>query len=115
MTNNKDTQTDIQVEVVYGLPDRQKLLKITVPNGSTVEQVIELSGIKKHFPDLKVEKKRVGIWNRTCSLTDTVREQDRVEIYRPLIADPRENRRLRAEKAIKEGRANPVTGGRVQQ
>ena len=56
---------------------------------------------------------KVGIWNRTAKLTDTVKDLDRIEIYRPLIADPKEVRKRRAEKAKEEGRADKVTGGRV--
>ncbi|HLV47782.1 MAG TPA: RnfH family protein [Aliidiomarina sp.] len=102
----------ISIEVVYGTPQRQKILNISVPPETTVESAIELSGMQRYFPDMIVEKDRVGIWNRSCKLTDIVKQHDRIEIYRPLIADPKENRRRRAELAKKEGRADQTTGGR---
>lgn len=103
---------NINIEVVYGTPERQKILNISVPPETTVEKAIELSGMQRYFPDMTVEKDRVGIWNRSCKLTDIVKQHDRIEIYRPLIADPKENRRRRAELAKKEGRADQTTGGR---
>src|SRR5690554_846829 len=103
----------ISIEVVYGTPERQMILNISVPPGTTVEQAIALSRMKDYFPNMVVEPSRVGIWNKTCKLSDIVKEYDRVEIYRPLIADPKEARRRRAEQAKEEGRADPVTGGRV--
>lgn len=108
------SQNNISIEVVYGTPERQKILSIHVPPETTVEEAIELSGMQRYFPDMKVEKNRVGIWNRSCKLTDTVVNKDRIEIYRPLIADPKENRRRRAERAKQEGRADQVTGGRPE-
>ncbi|WP_207916199.1 RnfH family protein [Lysobacter sp. N42] len=102
----------VNVEVVYGTPEKQKIVSTQVPEGTTVEKTIELSQIDKFFPEFEVSADRVGIWNRTCKLTDTVKNGDRVEIYRPLIADPKEIRRRRAERAKEEGRADKVTGGR---
>ncbi|WP_158969818.1 RnfH family protein [Paraglaciecola sp. L3A3] len=104
----------ITIEVVYGLPTKQVLLECKVAQGSSVEQAIETSGILSHFPDIDIQTSKVGIWNRACKLTDLPKEGDRIEIYRPLIADPKEARRRRAEKAIDEGRANKVTGGRAK-
>ncbi|WP_194755922.1 RnfH family protein [Aliidiomarina indica] len=106
------TDTMINVEVVYGTPEKQKILSVSVAQGLTVAQVIEQSGIKKYFPEIDLDKQAVGIWNKTCKLTDVPRQGDRIEIYRPLIADPKEIRRRRAEQAKAEGRADKVTGGR---
>jgi putative ubiquitin-RnfH superfamily antitoxin RatB of RatAB toxin-antitoxin module len=102
----------INIEVVYGLPNKQTLLSLSVAQDSTVLQAIELSGIQKIYTDISLDENKVGIWNRTCKLTDTLSEGDRIEIYRPLIADPKEVRKRRAEKAKEEGRADKVTGGR---
>lgn len=107
-------QNNLSIEVVYGTPERQKILSIHVPHGTTVAEAIELSGMQRYFPEMNVDKNRVGIWNRSCKLTDTVKNNDRIEIYRPLIADPKENRRRRAERAKQEGRADQVTGGRPE-
>ena len=102
----------LTLEVVYGLPERQKIMVVQVPLGTTVEQAIIQSGILQYFDDIDLQKNAVGIWNKTCKLDDHPRNGDRIEIYRPLIADPKEIRRRRAEKAKLEGRADKVTGGR---
>jgi putative ubiquitin-RnfH superfamily antitoxin RatB of RatAB toxin-antitoxin module len=106
-------QRKIQIEVVYGLPDRQKLLTLLVDEGTLLEQGIIASGILSVFEEIDLTINNVGIWNRAAKLTDTLRDLDRIEIYRPLIADPKEVRKRRAEKAKDEGRADKVTGGRV--
>jgi len=93
---------DIKVEVVYALPEKQYLLKVRVAEGSTVEQAITASGILELRTDINLAKNKVGIFSRPVKLTDTVNEGDRVEIYRPLIADPKELRRQRAEQAAKK-------------
>ncbi|MDU0112942.1 MAG: putative ubiquitin-RnfH superfamily antitoxin RatB of RatAB toxin-antitoxin module [Psychrosphaera sp.] len=103
---------NIKVELVYGLPQQQTLLSLEVPEGNTVEQVIVNSKIKDKYTDIDLTVNKVGIWNKTCKLQDIVKDGDRIEIYRPLIADPKEVRKRRAEKAIEEGRADKVTGGR---
>lgn len=103
----------IQVEVVYGTPTRQELLSIDVKAGSTVEEVVLESGIIESFPEIDLKVNGVGIWNRIVKLKDEVKDFDRIEIYRPLLADPKEVRKRRAEKAKAEGRADKVTGGRV--
>lgn len=108
-------ETMLNIEVVYGTPERQKLLSCSVPAGVTVAQAIELSGICRYFPEIDVTQHAVGIWNRVCKLTDQPRNGDRIEIYRPLIADPKEIRRRRAERAKEDGRADKVTGGRPDQ
>lgn len=104
----------INIEVVYGTPEKQLILKVLVDSDATVEQTIEISGMSQHFPEIDLSENKVGIWNRTCKLTDTLKDGDRIEIYRPLIADPKEVRRMRAEKAKEEGRADKVTGGRAK-
>ncbi|MBT0586591.1 RnfH family protein [Alteromonas oceanisediminis] len=102
----------ITVEVAYALPEKQALLEIRIDAGATVEEAIQASGILKTFVDIDLSQNKVGVWNRTAKLTDVLSNGDRVEIYRPLIADPKEVRKRRAEKAKQEGRADKVTGGR---
>ncbi|MDX2368791.1 MAG: RnfH family protein [Colwellia sp.] len=109
LTNNGT----IQVEVVYGLAHKQKLLSLPVKLGVTVEQVIIESGILTLFPEIDLQENKVGIWNKAVKLSQLVDDLDRIEIYRPLIADPKEVRKRRAEKAKLEGRADKTTGGRV--
>lgn len=103
----------LSIEVTYGLPARQSLLSVFVKPDTTVEQAIRQSGILKIYPDIDLAVNKVGIWNRSCKLQDSLKDGDRIEIYRPLIADPKEIRKLRAQKAKDEGRANKVTGGRA--
>ena len=108
------TQSEIiHIEVVYGLPHKQKLLSLPVTQGTTVEQAIIESGILALFPEINLSKNKVGIWNKVVKLSNILQDQDRIEIYRPLIADPKEVRKRRAEKAKREGRADKTTGGRV--
>ncbi|CDL79242.1 RnfH family protein [Xenorhabdus cabanillasii] len=90
---------DINIEVVYALPERQYLHKVKLPEGATVEQAIVESGLLALRSDIDLAKNKIGIYSRPAKLTDTLEEGDRVEIYRPLIADPKEMRRKRAERA----------------
>ncbi|NOU49671.1 RnfH family protein [Pseudoalteromonas sp. JBTF-M23] len=102
----------IKVEVVYALPHKATCLELDVAEGTSAEQVVMQSGILDKCPDIDATKLTLGIWNRTVKNNQVVKEGDRIEIYRPLIADPKDARRKRAEKAKEEGRANKVTGGR---
>jgi uncharacterized protein len=85
------------VEVVYALPHRQVLLKLEVLEGTTVAGAIARSGILERFPGLSLVPGRVGVFGRLMDPEAPVRDGDRIEIYRPLIADPKEARRKRAE------------------
>ncbi len=105
----------MNVEVVYALPKRQSLLTVNLPVGSTIRQAIERSGILSTYAEIDLTVNKVGIWSRTAKLDDVLVAGDRVEIYRPLIADPKDMRKKRAEKAKEEGRADKVTGGRVHE
>lgn len=86
----------IEIEVAYATPARQLLVKIQVPEGCTLEGAIDRSGIREEFPDMVIDDSAVGIFSRKAPLGQELREGDRVEIYRPLIADPKEARRRRA-------------------
>lgn len=93
---------DIRVEVAYALPEKQFLRQISLPTGSTVEQAIIASGLLILRTDIDLKKNKVGIYSRSVKLTDEVHEGDRVEIYRPLLVDPKELRRQRAERSAKK-------------
>ncbi|CNE97045.1 RnfH family protein [Yersinia kristensenii] len=93
--------SDIRVEVVYALPERQYLRVVSLDEGSTVEEAIRASGLLELRPDIDLTKNKVGIYSRPVKLRDKLNDGDRVEIYRPLIADPKELRRQRAEQAKK--------------
>jgi putative ubiquitin-RnfH superfamily antitoxin RatB of RatAB toxin-antitoxin module len=88
----------IQIEVAYAAPERQVLLSLSVPAGTTVAEGIEQSAIQDEFPELKIDLKAVGIFSRKVPIDQVLREGDRIEIYRPLIVDPKEARRQRALK-----------------
>jgi len=103
----------LHIEIVYGVPNKQELLTIAVAPNTQVEQAIIDSGILSLVEDIDLTVNKVGIWNKSAKLSDILSAGDRIEIYRPLIADPKEVRKRRAEKAKLEGRANKVTGGRV--
>ncbi len=103
----------ISIEVVYGVPHKQKILTVLVDEGTNVEQAIIDSGIIKLFPEIDLNVNKVGIWNRAVKLSEVLADLDRIEVYRPLIADPKDVRKRRAEKAKLEGRADKTTGGRV--
>jgi uncharacterized protein len=93
----------IRVEVVYAAVDRQQLLSVQVPAGSTVLAAVDASGIEKLFPELDLSTCALGIFGKVVAdpKVRQLAEGDRIEIYRPLLADPKEVRRLRAEKAAK--------------
>jgi len=112
-TDGVNVNSKIKIEVVYGLPTRQELIALSVNAGTLLEQGIIESGILKVFDDIDLTINKVGIWNRVAKLSDELQDLDRIEIYRPLLADPKEVRKRRAEKAKEEGRADKVTGGRV--
>jgi putative ubiquitin-RnfH superfamily antitoxin RatB of RatAB toxin-antitoxin module len=86
----------IQVEVAYGTPDKQRLLVLSVERGCTAGEAIEGSGIRDEFPEIDPQPVAVGIFGLKVDLGHPLRDGDRVEIYRPLIADPKEVRRQRA-------------------
>ncbi|XBS68834.1 RnfH family protein [Acerihabitans sp. KWT182] len=92
---------DIRVEVVYALPERQYRYPLTLPEGSTLHQAIIASDILALRPEIDLDKNKVGIFSRPAALEDVLRDGDRVEIYRPLLMDPKELRRQRAERTRK--------------
>lgn len=87
----------IRIEVAYATPDKQILLSIDVPVACTVAEAIDLSGIRKEFPDMEPDPIAIGIFSRKVSLDYKLHDGDRVEIYRPLVADPKEMRKQRAK------------------
>ena len=101
MNENNDTDEMILVEVAYALPEKQLILPVNVKAGTTVEEAIKKSGIMRSFPDIDLSKNKVGIFSKLCKLDKTLREKDRVEIYRPLIADPKAVRKQRAAEGKK--------------
>ena len=94
---------EIQVEVVYGTPDSQSLLTVTLPHGSTLLHAIDASQIVALHPEIDLDTISAGIWGKPASRETMLVNGDRVEIYRPLLVDPKEARRQRAKKDVKPG------------
>jgi len=88
----------IRIEVVLAMPDKQELVALEVDPGTSLADAIELSGVVRMFEGFELDLARVGIFGRKARQEQVLREGDRVEIYRPLIADPKEVRRQRALK-----------------
>ncbi|PKF80884.1 RnfH family protein [Vibrio sp. vnigr-6D03] len=95
----------IHVEVVYALPQEQRVITLAVEAEMTVQEIIEQSGVLEIYPEIDLAKNKVGIFSRNIKLNSTVLDRDRIEIYRPLLADPKEIRRKRAEQAKKQAEA----------
>ena len=91
----------MQVEVAYAEPQNQVIIPLTVPQGATIEQAIRESGVLEMFPAIDLAVNKVGIFGKLSKLDTPLREKDRVEIYRKLIADPKEVRKLRAAQGKK--------------
>jgi uncharacterized protein len=87
----------IEIEVVYALPENQIMRQITVPSGTTARQAVELSAIIDLFPEIDLAHNKLGIFGRLVKPGTILCEGDRVEVYRPLMVDPKENRRRRAK------------------
>lgn len=100
----------INVEVAYAEPERQLIIAVNVDLGTTIGGAIVQSGIMMEFPELDIENSKVGIFGKASTMEARLKDGDRVEIYRPLIADPKEVRRQRAAegKATKKGGASGV-------
>jgi putative ubiquitin-RnfH superfamily antitoxin RatB of RatAB toxin-antitoxin module len=95
----------ITIEVVYALRDRQDLVTLKLPANATAREAVERSGLPEKFPEIDPAKNKLGVFARLVKPDALLRDHDRVEIYRPLIADPKEVRKQRAAegKAMKKG------------
>lgn len=101
----KQPGQSISVEVIYARPDKAERVPLTLAAGSSVQQAIEFSGLLQKCPEIDLAKNKVGIYAKLVKLDQPLRDRDRVEVYRPLIADPKEVRRQRAAegKVMKKG------------
>ena len=102
----------ITVEVAYARPDQQRIVSLQVPVDSTVQQAIEQSRILEEFAEIDLAEAKVGVFGKLKKLTESLRAGDRVEIYRPLIADPKQVRKERAAqgKRMKKGGGDSEAG-----
>ena len=95
----------LNVEVCYALPEKQLLVPVRLPAGAILQQALEASGILEKHREIDLKKNKFGIFAKLSKLDSPLRDGDRVEIYRPLIADPKEVRKQRAAegKVMKKG------------
>jgi len=103
----------INVEVCYALPQRQALVSLVLPLGATVGDAVAASGLLEAYPEIEVDgPNKVGIFAKLAKADTVLRDKDRVEIYRPLIADPKAVRKKRADegKAMKKGGGDAEEG-----
>lgn len=96
---------NVEIEVCYALAHKQEIVSLRLPEGSTVQQAVEASGLMQKYPEIDLASNKFGVFAKLSKLDAVLRDRDRVEIYRPLIADPKEVRRKRAEegKVMKKG------------
>jgi putative ubiquitin-RnfH superfamily antitoxin RatB of RatAB toxin-antitoxin module len=95
----------VSVEVIYALKDRQELVALKLPAGVTAGEAVERSGLLGKYPEIDLAKNKLGVFAKLVKPDAVLRDRDRVEIYRPLIADPKEVRKKRAaeSKVMKKG------------
>ncbi|SOD41446.1 RnfH family protein [Nitrosovibrio sp. Nv4] len=89
----------VEIEVAYALPENQVMRRLSVPPGTTAEQAVLFSGIIDLFPEIDLSRNKLGIFGKSVKPGMVLRDRDRVEIYRPLIVDPKESRRKRAKES----------------
>ena len=93
----------ISIEVVYALPDHQTVIALNVPPQTTAIQAIQLSEVLPQFPELTEKSLEIGIFGHSVSLDTPIKAGDRLEIYRPLMLDPKENRLKRVKPTRRKG------------
>ena len=92
--------SQIQVEVAYALPSKQRIVKLKVPEGTTAMQAVQQSQLDTVFEELSIDADlKLGVWGKSVAADRVLEEGERVEIYRPLLVDPKEVRKARAAKA----------------
>ena len=96
-----DMSTEILIEIAYATPERQLILECHIEAGTTARDAIKISGIEKHFSEINLESCDLGVFGKAVTDDHELSEGDRIEIYRPLIADPKEVRRQRAARGLK--------------
>jgi putative ubiquitin-RnfH superfamily antitoxin RatB of RatAB toxin-antitoxin module len=99
----------ISVEVAYALPEKQEVISLRLPADSTLLKAVEASGLLEKYPEIDPGKNRFGIFAKPVRPDTLLRDRDRVEIYRPLLADPRATRAARAEKSARKKMAGKGT------
>ncbi|MDR0736917.1 MAG: RnfH family protein [Zoogloeaceae bacterium] len=108
------SEHNIQVEVVYALPEKQEVVCLQLPPASPLGAALSASGLLQKYPEIDLENGRFGIFSKLAKSDTPLRDRDRVEIYRPLIADPRQIRQQRAAEG-KGLRKSPAGGASGEQ
>lgn len=93
----------LSIEVCYALADAQTLIAVALPEGATVQQALDASGILQRHPQIDLTTQKVGVFGKLKTLDTVLADHDRVEIYRPLLVDPKVSRQRRVEKTRKAG------------
>jgi putative ubiquitin-RnfH superfamily antitoxin RatB of RatAB toxin-antitoxin module len=93
-----DLNPPIHVQICYATLESQILHDVTVPAGATLLEAIIASSVLQQYPEIDLAMAKVGIYGKLKSPDTVLRDHDRVEIYRPLVADPKDSRRIRADK-----------------
>jgi putative ubiquitin-RnfH superfamily antitoxin RatB of RatAB toxin-antitoxin module len=101
LDSENDQSHYIKIEVSYALLDKQVILTEKISPDTTIEEAIHLSGVLEQFPEIDLSNNKVGVFGKLRKLDSTLLENDRIEIYRPLLVDPKESRRKRAAKKEK--------------
>ena len=97
-------EATVSVSVIYALPDRHTIERLTVPSGTSVVDAVKSSGLLERFPEIALQPLNFAIYGRTVSGTDRVGDGDRIEILRALLIDPKESRRQAAARARRKER-----------
>ncbi|SDQ62395.1 hypothetical protein SAMN05443245_2107 [Paraburkholderia fungorum] len=95
--------TRLSIEVCYAAADAQTLIAVDLPEGATLQQALDASGILQRYPAINLEAQKVGVFGKLKPLDTVLADHDRVEIYRPLLVDPKLSRQRRVQKARKAG------------
>ncbi|MGU8081616.1 RnfH family protein [Burkholderia pyrrocinia] len=93
----------LSIEVCYALPDRQTLIRVSLPEGATVHSAIDASGVLALHPEIDLAQAKTGVYGKLAPLDAPLADHDRVEIYRPLIVDPKLARQRRVDKSRRAG------------
>jgi putative ubiquitin-RnfH superfamily antitoxin RatB of RatAB toxin-antitoxin module len=93
----------LSIEVCYALPNEQTLVTVELPEGATLQQALDASGILQRYPGIDLSTQKVGVFGKLKPLDAVLADHDRVEIYRPLLVDPKVSRQRRVEKTRKAG------------
>ena len=97
-------ENSLQIEIAFATPAKQKIVECRVHPGTSVRDAVRHSGIDRYFPEIDLDNSDLGVFGKAVADDYELQDGDRIEIYRPLIADPKEIRRQRAARGLKTGK-----------